>query len=371
MTTTEPKTQPLELDQIRLDGGTQVRVEINNDAVAEYAEARKDGAVLPPVVVFFDGSDYWLADGFHRFHSAKRNKAKSIRAEVRTGDRREAILCAVGSNTAHGLRRSNADKRNAISTLLKDADWGKKSDRWIAETAHVSDKTVASVRDQLRKSAVGNATSATENGDSGKRTGRDGKERAASSGGATANGDPSAGDAGKKSAMELFENLDKAIGKAIRDVDEVGMGAEHDELLNDLSQVLEKANRWRRKLANTDDFAGTTAPVDGLKRPVSQEALWPAFRVAQEISGKMRLVSSIRTFVGDLIGTDIGSRLEAEDLRHWDTSLEALGKFLKFARPYAVCVYCNASDKKCPACKGEGWINKISYDQAPAEKKPK
>ncbi|MBX7219625.1 MAG: hypothetical protein K1Y36_06750, partial [Blastocatellia bacterium] len=55
----------LYIDQIRIDGGTQPRTEINLDVVADYAETLKQ-KVLPSVDVFFDGTDYWLADGFHR-----------------------------------------------------------------------------------------------------------------------------------------------------------------------------------------------------------------------------------------------------------------------------------------------------------------
>ncbi|MEE9131244.1 MAG: hypothetical protein V3T84_14585 [Phycisphaerales bacterium] len=310
----DSKVQPLKLDQIRIDGGTQVRVEINDDAVAEYAEARKAGDILPPIIVFFDGSDHWLSDGFHRFFSAKHNGSNSIRAEVRPGTRRDAILFAVGSNTVHGLRRSNADKRHAIETLLKDEEWEKKSDRWIAEAAHVSDHLVADVRAQVRERAPENGTGGTDNGDSGTRTGRDGKRY----------------------------------------------------------RVTKKTHRKVTRTAASKQETDDEEVNDGLGNPVTDKRLRPAFEIAQELGRMVRQVSTIRTFLKEkVVGTDIGSRLVAEDLRHWDTELDDLHRFLKFARPHAVCVYCKASDRKCPACKGQGWINKISYDQAPAEKKPK
>jgi predicted nucleic acid-binding protein len=56
------------LESIRIDGGTQIRLEIRTDVVQEYAELI---AKLPPITVFFDGSTYWLADGFHRYHAAR------------------------------------------------------------------------------------------------------------------------------------------------------------------------------------------------------------------------------------------------------------------------------------------------------------
>ena len=39
---------------------------------------------------------------------------------MRQGDRRDAILHSVGANATHGLRRTNADKRRAVSILLQD-----------------------------------------------------------------------------------------------------------------------------------------------------------------------------------------------------------------------------------------------------------
>ena len=60
----------LELKLIRLDGGTQVRAAIKEEAVMRYATDLEGGSVFPPMRVFFDGTDYWMSDGFHRYHAA-------------------------------------------------------------------------------------------------------------------------------------------------------------------------------------------------------------------------------------------------------------------------------------------------------------
>ncbi len=52
--------------------GAQAGVEINETTVADYAADMASGAGFPPVVVYFDGTDYWLADGFHRVRAATR-----------------------------------------------------------------------------------------------------------------------------------------------------------------------------------------------------------------------------------------------------------------------------------------------------------
>ena len=136
----------LELDQIRTNGGTQSRVELNQETVAEYAQAFTAGASFPPVVVFFDGANYWLADGFHRYFGARDAGESAIDAEIITGTQRDAVLYSLKANATHGLRRTNADKRKAVETLLKDAEWATWSDRKIAEVCGVSHELARQVR---------------------------------------------------------------------------------------------------------------------------------------------------------------------------------------------------------------------------------
>lgn len=136
----------LELDQIRIDGGTQSRVELNQETVAEYALAFTDGAAFPPVVVFFDGAYYWLADGFHRYFGARDAGESAIAVQVINGTQRDAVLYSLKANATHGLKRTNADKRKAVETLLKDAEWAAWSDRKIAEVCGVGHPFVAAIR---------------------------------------------------------------------------------------------------------------------------------------------------------------------------------------------------------------------------------
>lgn len=126
------------LDKIRIDGGTQMRAEINRDVVKEYVEKMEAGEKFPPVDAFDDGENVWLADGFHRYHAAVYKGDELIAADVRQGTLRDAILFAVGANGAHGLPRTNADKRRAVEALLADAEWQRNSATWLAEKAGVS-----------------------------------------------------------------------------------------------------------------------------------------------------------------------------------------------------------------------------------------
>lgn len=154
----------MKLSDIRIDGGTQSRVSISEQAVADYAEAMTEGATLPPVVVFFDGTDYWLADGFHRYMATKRIGALEIDADVQSGTQKDALLYAYGANQSHGLRRTNDDKRKAVVGVLGlMPEW---SDRAIARHVGVSAPFVAAVRspDAADRQAEHRATSAAKKG---------------------------------------------------------------------------------------------------------------------------------------------------------------------------------------------------------------
>lgn len=139
----------IKLNDIHINGGTQPREDIDIDIVQEYAEAMKEGDQFPPVVVFNDGAKYWLADGFHRYHASNAIDYLEIEAEVKNGTKRDAILYSVSANAKHGLRRTNADKRKAVLTLLNDEEWSGWSDREIARQCEVSNRMVSNYREQM------------------------------------------------------------------------------------------------------------------------------------------------------------------------------------------------------------------------------
>jgi len=157
MTTDNP--QNLRLDQMRIDGGTQPRVAIDQDIVDEYADEYRKGVDLKPGIVFFDGATYWLADGFHRYWANRRIDCEYIFADVHQGTQRDAILYSVGANATHGLRRTSADKRKAVLTMLEDEEWSQWSDREIAKRCGVGHQLVAKQRASLDDSSSENPVS--------------------------------------------------------------------------------------------------------------------------------------------------------------------------------------------------------------------
>ncbi len=144
-------SETLLLEKIRQDGGTQSRAEIHGGTVARYVEAYSEAEDMPPPVVYHDGEQFWLADGFHRIRAALHLGLKQLKCDVRQGSLREAILYACGANARHGLPRTNNDKRRAVERLLRDEEWGQRSDRWIAEKCAVSHRFVGNMRGEMAR----------------------------------------------------------------------------------------------------------------------------------------------------------------------------------------------------------------------------
>lgn len=171
-------TKKVAIESIRIDGGTQMRERINTDAVADYAEAYSNNAKMPPLDVFFDGKEYWLGNGFHRYHAVRKIGWKEVDCTIHKGTLREAILFAAGCNETNGLRRSNADKHAAVTALLNDPEWVQNSLEWIADAAKVS---VTLVRDLKQKHVAQFATLTNKSSAKSpeRLKGRDGKTRPA------------------------------------------------------------------------------------------------------------------------------------------------------------------------------------------------
>src|SRR6266446_3843725 len=128
---------------------TQVRVTLSDIIIREYAEGLTRGDVFPPIDVYFDGEAYWLADGFHRVKATRAAGRDSIAATVHQGDKRAALLHAVGANEAHGHRRTDADRRHAVHLLLTDPEWQTWNNSEIARKCHVSEFLVRTVQREL------------------------------------------------------------------------------------------------------------------------------------------------------------------------------------------------------------------------------
>ena len=141
----------VKLNAIRLDGGTQCRLVIDQPTVYSYLDAMKEGDEFPLLETVFDGATHWLTDGFHRWHAYKLLGIKEIDVKYKPGTLQDAQIEALKANAKHGKTLTNEDKRNKVEMALKIEGFFHKSDYEIAKLCGVSQPFVASVRDPAKK----------------------------------------------------------------------------------------------------------------------------------------------------------------------------------------------------------------------------
>lgn len=139
----------LAVDIIRMDGGTQPRSALSELTINEYANSMISGEPFPPIVVFYDGESYWLADGFHRTRAAMEAKFSEIESEIKQGTLDDAKWFSFGANKGHGLRRTNEDKQRAVQAALMHPKSVNLGDRELGRHLGVSHHMVGDWRQKL------------------------------------------------------------------------------------------------------------------------------------------------------------------------------------------------------------------------------
>lgn len=141
----------MKVSDIVVDPQYQMRVSMSDEAIAEYAEAMQDDAVFPPVtVVEIEAVGFVLVEGFHRIAAAKKAGLLNFPVTIVQGDRRTAKEHAYGANPHHGLRRTNADKRNSVVKALSDPDYEGAGATKIASLCQVARSFVYKIEGELK-----------------------------------------------------------------------------------------------------------------------------------------------------------------------------------------------------------------------------
>lgn len=306
-------TQKIALDKIRIDGGTQPRESIDETVVADYAECIDE---LPPIDVFFDGAEYWLADGFHRLHAARRaGRWSSIEATVHQGTREEAILFSTAANKTHGLRRTNADKRKAVQTVLGLPACAKWSDRNIARHVGVHHSTVADIRASLAESASEKVQSRPEQ------------------------------------------------PATVREVT-----TKHGTTMD--TSGIAKANKERATKAESTSQDPPPAEDDEVTDGTGRVVVTPAIRTAMLARSKFEdLRKRARDLAKECAGLaegDYGVNLVGSALKG---AFNTIDEQLKFGIPHTTCPKCQGKGGKC--CRQQGWISLGVFSALPKAEKEK
>lgn len=154
----------LPLRLLRCDGETQSRQQLNLDVVQQYAELMLGGVDLPPVRACFDGTSYWLTDGFHRVAAAEQVGLEKIYVELFRGSLSDARWDSYRANAIHGLRRTPDDVKVVIRRALIHERAIDLSNRELARHLHVSEKTIRRFRESTSAAGAADVRLAFRNG---------------------------------------------------------------------------------------------------------------------------------------------------------------------------------------------------------------
>ena len=142
----KPVVKNVDITDIRIDGDTQMRKDVNPAWIQGIIDNLKNDIEYDPIEARFDGTHYWLSDGFHRYHAQSRMGLKTVMVAYTPGSREDARMDAFKANVRHGLPLSREDKIFKVEQALKDPLHKDKSDREIAALCVVSRSLVGAVR---------------------------------------------------------------------------------------------------------------------------------------------------------------------------------------------------------------------------------
>jgi len=311
----------IELSEIRLDGDTQVRLALDQPTVDRYADLMIHDVKLPAVDVFYDGTHYWMAEGFHRYHAAEKNKETTILAQIHKGTQADAQYFALMANK-HGLPLTTADRANAVKRALRLHP--EFSDRKIADDLGVSPTTVGKYRIELQPGV--------QNGQS-IRIGKDGRQTDTTNIGSK----PEADQCG--------------------DEDKEAMPPAEDEA---------QAVTAEPQAKDPDDGQPAVVVGKDLEGHDLPERMAGDFKRIPDVLAMMKELAKIKATVLD--ATEKNDPLYGDlNVTAFQAEITCLHDRLSAIRPHSVCPYCTGDG--CKACKRRGWVNKATWLMAPAENK--
>lgn len=297
------------LTDIDFDASPKVRASDSPEVIKQYAESYNTRKPMPPINLFWDSvaKRMYIADGYHRCAAMRALKRKAIDAIVESGTYVDALKFALLANAAHGLPRSQADKRQCVHQAL--IQWPTETDRSIGDMCSVDGKTVKLVRDEMIRDAKIVAHEV--------RVARDGRNVKAS--------------AVRNSAQEAGPSeQEPAVPKSEPAVPTPAPAVEKDALGYEIPKKVQKF--WTRSEKAKELCSNLSSIIGVLKNSQREEDT-----VFAEVN------------FSDAIG-----------------SLERVYQNVKRTVPFAVCTSCQGhpetQSKGCRLCFGKGLISKFAWD---------
>lgn len=351
--------------EIRADGDTQSR-SANDPATAdEYAAIYREACeakckhpcdALPELDAVFDGTAYWLYDGFHRLYAAKLAGLDLLRVRILAGTVHDARWLASAANRTHGLRRTNADKKKAVGMAFACEKSRGMSDRALAEHCGVSNTFVSETRARL----------STADSRPAARTGLDGR---------TTNVSGIGKSPGRLSAVDSRLEAD---GDFPADFDPPLLSEEESQ---EAGENLIRMAAEGELPVNLGTTVEAIRPTDSVEMPISDELL-EAFASREKFDECAKLLRAAQKLMHDLAAGPGGDHLREElshrngasavdELRHFCPLVQDAISRLKFTRPFAsVCPFClDDPEPGCVRCHGQGWVTITDWESAPADRR--
>lgn len=347
------------IESLTVDRSVQVRAALCETTVVEYAEAMKEGAKFPPIVVFQEGKKLWLAEGFTRVEAARRIGRKNLAAQVERGGKHEATWYALGANRTHGLRLSAADKRRAVRIALEERPHA--SDRMIAEHVGCGHPMVAAIRRELAQS--GRSSTAEI------RTGSDNRQFR---------------NLPRVAPVDTYDPPPDMVFDELPPPDPDELPPEPEEELppppdedgppdEPLGAPPMRADPPvpRQNPPEPNTAAPPAARVlDQVGQEIKDDRIAELFARRSEIRELLDALSRVKVAVER--GIDSGDKLYSFfSQSNWVIDIGNVIGHLKLSQPYAICPYCGGGNNRCSACRGVGFVTKLIYDAAPRDLKRK
>lgn len=313
---------PLRL--LNLDPSCQARPTSEAEAAVEdYAELYRQGKRLNAsgdVAAVFDGTSYWVYDGFQRTRAAVLAELDAIHVSVVTGTLGLARWLAAAANAKHGQPRSAETKRNAVRIAL--SEYPQSSDVALADHCQVCRRLVADVRRTLQQEVQQVTTSddaiSTPTPTSTVRVGRNGRTMTVGNIGKSGNRSDSGSDSETRGKPDSKPSSKPRQAPPVSTVDALGQ-----------------------------------AVPEGLQDVFVDRALPDAISAVRSWLDALSYDSHLRRLASRLAALPyLKLSAVADHLRLAHESLELAVCLLEAARPHAVCPTCAGSG--CPDCLPDG-----------------
>jgi len=111
------------INGVLVDDDLQVRNEVYSWKVEQYAQAYRNGAILPPIEVGQKGEGFILIDGFHRLAALKRIKEPVVEAIVTDEPESQWKWIAAKRNLTHGMPLRKDEIYNAFVVYMESKQY--------------------------------------------------------------------------------------------------------------------------------------------------------------------------------------------------------------------------------------------------------